>query len=122
MGDPEIVPADFTKVAISAKFTVFSSKSRSHHRIFQILQKRSSMANRMANLWSFCFHHNFSKKIRLYSKVGCMDASRRQLQSGTKILKGLKYFFHKKYDDFSFPKKTVELLPHATTPVCVSKC
>ena len=44
------------------------------------------MADRMVNPWLFCFHHNFSKNYPQNSNMGCIDASRRQLQSVIKKL------------------------------------
>jgi hypothetical protein len=29
------------------------------------------MADRMVNPWLFCFHHNFSKKIKKKKKIAC---------------------------------------------------
>jgi hypothetical protein len=44
-------------------------------------QKRSSMADRMVNPWLFCFHPNFAENYRQNQNMGCIDASRHQLQS-----------------------------------------
>jgi hypothetical protein len=71
------------------------------------------MANRMRTFQSPGFPHNFSQNYPHNSNMGCIDASRRQLQSVIKIR--VHNIFLRKHGYLTLHTKGSELLPYAFT-------